>query len=251
VITDLVGFVASIYMRGISYVNIPTTLIAQLDAAIGGKTAINLSSAKNIVGAFHHPKLVLIDPLILETLPVIEIRHGLAEAIKVSMISSGDLFTFIESHLDEALQKKTAVLEFIILQSIQLKLNLLERDPYERNLQRVLNFGHTFGHALETAMGYNGIHHGEAISIGMMVETKLAYKRGVCDNDIVQRLETLLLRAGLPISFSNDSLPEVYRSLREIALVRGNHLNVVLPVDIGNAVVESEIQTDELLSVFK
>jgi 3-dehydroquinate synthase len=249
VITDLVGFVASIYMRGVKYVNVPTTLVSQLDAAVGGKTAINFPVTKNIVGSFYQPSLVVIDPELLRTLPEVEIRQGLAEAVKVALISSEELFAYIESHIDKALNKDIHVLEHIIRNSVQIKLSLLEPDPYERDLRRLLNFGHMIGHALESAMGYSRIKHGDAIAIGMMAEARLALHLKVCNNETVERLKSILLKIGLPISCNQMILPKLSQTLSHIALIRGGSLNAVLPLYIGSAKVDGNVSASDILKL--
>jgi len=246
VVTDISGFVASIYMRGIKYVNIPTTLLSQVDAAIGGKTGVNLIDAKNIIGSFHHPSLVIIDPSLLITLSDFEIRQGLAEIIKIAIISSKKLFRLVQSNIYEIFQKKIDILEQVITESIRLQLNLLEPDPYENNLCRLLNFGHTIGHALESVIGYGRISHGDAISIGMITSTRLAKALGLCDIQTLQQIESILVNAKLPITFDRSVYPKLLKALESIKMIRGGRLNVVLPTEIGNAIVDINITANEL-----
>jgi 3-dehydroquinate synthase len=247
VITDLAGFIASIYMRGICYVNLPTTFLAQADAAVGGKTAVNLPISKNMIGAFHHPALVIIDPDFLFSLPDLEIRKGLAEVIKIAAISSEPLFGFLESNIEKVFQKNPATLEHIISKCVLLKSNLLETDPYEHNLRRALNFGHTVGHAVESALGYEQISHGEAVSIGMMAVTRLSYDRKQCDLMTFKRIENMLMKAGLPTSCTRHiERPKLLEALKKIELIRGQTLHVVLPTEIGKYSIVEDVTTDEL-----
>ncbi len=245
-ITDLTGFVASIYMRGIRYVNIPTTLTAQLDAGIGGKTAVDHPSAKNLIGSFFHPPSVYCDPQVLGSLSLREIRNGLAEAVKVAMISSPELFEFIESHLNRILDKDVSCLTQVVRAAIRLKVRLLEKDPYEKKLKRSLNFGHSVAHAIEAQKGFSDIKHGEAVAIGMACASRIAQQRGLCSKSTVNRLLALLERAGMPTCISGLSVEEIARFLRPIHLIRGGSLHYVLPTGIGKVTIKDDISHDEI-----
>jgi 3-dehydroquinate synthase len=245
-ITDLTGFVASIYMRGINYVNIPTTLTAQLDAGIGGKTAVDHHSAKNLIGSFLHPLSVYCDPQVLVSLPTREIKSGLAEAVKVAMISSHELFEFIEMNLDSIIDKDISSLSQLVQAAIRLKVQLVEKDPYEKNLKRSLNFGHSIAHAIEAAKGFSGINHGEAVAIGMACASRIAQERCLCSKRTMKRLLTLLERAELPTCISDFSTEEITKFLEPIRLIRGGSLHFVLPTGIGKVTIKDDISDEEI-----
>ena len=195
VIVDMVGFVASAFMRGLPYVNVPTSLIAQLDAAIGGKTGIDYDGSKNLLGAFYHPAAVLIDPDLLATLPDREIRSGLAEAVKVGMLHP-PLFAKLESlELDRA-----GDLDVVIREAVLCKMRLLRDDPFEQSLVRLLNLGHSIGHALEAATGFVAYRHGEAVAIGIAVATAISRSRGLCSAETKDRILGCLGTCGLAVS---------------------------------------------------
>lgn len=245
VITDLGGFVAATYMRGVPYVNVPTTLLAQVDAAIGGKVAVDHIHAKNLLGSFYHPCAVYSDPNVLKTLPVEETRHGLAEAIKAAIIGSQPLFEFIEQHALALLNGDTSLLTRLITMAVTTKIAFLTPDPYERDLRRGLNFGHMIGHALETALAYKGMPHGEAISIGMATATRIAQARGLCDEQSASRIQALLAGIGLPIATSVTS-SQIWHSLSIIRAIRNGHFYEVLPTGIGQYVFSDDLSEIEL-----
>ena len=246
VITDLTGFVAATYMRGVSYVNVPTTLLAQLDAAIGGKVGVDHPRAKNLIGSFYHPRAVYVDPDTLRTLPVQEIRHGLAEAIKVAVIGSQPLFEFIERRTPALLGGDMAVLTEVVTMAVAAKVALLVPDPYEHDLRRALNFGHTIGHALETALAYKNISHGDGIAIGMATATRIARARGFCERGTADRILALLARVGLPVIASGDTPAQVWQGLGVIRAIRDGHFHEVLPTGIGHYVLSDDLSESDL-----
>lgn len=197
VIGDLAGFVAAIAFRGIPFLNVPTTLLAQVDSSVGGKTGVNLPEGKNLVGAFHQPRLVVADVLTLRTLPEREFRSGLAEVVKHGMIADADLFRRLEERADRILERDPDSLREIVSRSCAIKAKVVEADEQETGLRAMLNFGHTIGHALEAALGYGSITHGEAVAYGMLVAATLSVRRGLCPEDDAGRLQTLLERFGL------------------------------------------------------
>jgi 3-dehydroquinate synthase len=245
-ITDMAGFVASVYMRGINYINVPTTLTAQLDAAIGGKTSVDHPSAKNLIGTFFQPQSVYCDPQVLGTLPRREISNGLAEAVKVAMISSPELFEFIETNLDGILERDVSSLTRLVLAAARLKVQLLKEDPYETDLRRPLNFGHSVAHAIEASKGYVGIGHGEAVAIGMACASRIAQRRQLCSTHTTGRLLELLDRIGLPTCISGVLLEDISRFLEPIRLVRGGSLNFVLPTEFGEVLIRDDISDEEV-----
>ena len=247
VITDLVGFVAATFMRGIPYINIPTTLIAQADAAIGGKVAVNHAVGKNLIGAFWHPNYVLIDPVFLETLPLRHLKSGLAEIIKVSIITDPQLFNYIESNVSEILDKKIRKLEYIVYRSVRAKVKLLESDPYERELKRALNLGHTLGHPLETLYKYSSLTHGEAVSIGMYIATHVALQRELCVAKHGQRILRLLLNTSIPSALIDIVPEELWNHIQVVRRVRNNNIHFVLPVEIGRVTFVEDLSLPEIV----
>ena len=239
VIGDLTGFVASTYLRGITFIQMPTTLVAQVDASIGGKTGVNHPKGKNLIGTFYQPKLVLIDVSTLRTLPRRELVGGMAEVVKYGVIADPGLFTFLEQHHAELLNDDLAFLERIVIRSARIKADVVAKDEREGGLRRILNYGHTLGHAIEAAAGYGRWHHGEAISIGMDFAARLSATLGVCDQRLVDRQHRLLERLGLPTRVPPRIDPQ--RLLSAMALdkkIRGGRLHFVLPKRFGDVVVE-------------
>ena len=197
VIGDLAGFVAATLYRGIPFVNLPTTLLAQVDSSVGGKTGVNLPEGKNLVGAFHQPCLVVADVLTLRTLPEREFRSGLAEVVKHGMIADAAFFEGLERQADRILARDPDALQGMVARSCAIKTSVVERDERESGLRAMLNFGHTVGHAIEAALGYGAITHGEAVAHGMVVATALSVLRGLCPEGDARRLQELLGRFGL------------------------------------------------------
>jgi len=246
VITDLSGFVAATYMRGVPYVNVPTTLLAQLDAAVGGKVGVNHERAKNLIGFFYHPRAVYADPEVLRTLPIQEVRHGLAEAIKVAIIASRPLFDFIEQHAFALLSGDMALLTEVMKMAVVAKVALVAPDPYEHDLRRALNFGHTIAHALETVLAYRGISHGDAVAIGIATATRIAMVRGLCNGQTAERILELLTRIGLPIVAADVTPAQVWQALAAIWAIRDGHFYEVLPTDIGHYVFSDDLSENDL-----
>jgi 3-dehydroquinate synthase len=204
VVGDITGFAAATLQRGVPFVQIPTTLLAQVDASVGGKTAVNHPAGKNLIGAFYQPRLVVIDVETLRSLPKREFVAGLAEVIKYGVILSADLFTLIEEQLPRVLQLDTDLLTFVIKTCCQLKALVVEEDETESDYRAILNFGHTLGHAIESMTEYKQFLHGEAVAIGMVFATHLSYKRGLCSATVEQRVRKLLKKAGLPVDIPKD-----------------------------------------------
>lgn len=198
VIGDLTGFAAATYMRGIPFVQLPTTLLAQVDSSVGGKTAINHPLGKNMIGAFYQPQLVVCDLRTLSTLPDRELRAGLAEVIKYGPIADVAFMEWLEQNLNAVLAKETAALAHVVKRSCEIKAWVVGHDEKELGLRAILNFGHTFGHAIEAGMGYGVWLHGEGVSAGMVMAAELSRRLGLIDPEFVQRLVTLIQRAGLP-----------------------------------------------------
>lgn len=198
VIGDMTGFAAAVYMRGISFVQIPTTLLAQVDSSVGGKTAINHTLGKNMIGAFYQPKLVICDLSTLTTLPLRELRSGLAEVLKYGPIADMGFMLWLEANVENVLSRDLDALAHCVRRSCEIKARIVGQDERESGLRAILNFGHTFGHAIEAGMGYGVWLHGEGVAAGMVMAAKLSQKLGLIDENFVLRLTDLIKRAGLP-----------------------------------------------------
>ena len=207
IVCDITGYVASIYMRGISFGYVSTSLLSQIDASIGGKTGINFHGFKNLVGVFSQPDFVICDTAMLHTLPAGEIDNGLAEAIKHAIIQDDSYFSFIEEHVRQLRSLDRISIEHLVTRSIEIKTAIVTRDEKEKGERKKLNFGHTYGHAIESL---TGIPHGHAVSIGMIKAAKLSVKLGYCNNELIARIEKLLKQFDLPIDteFPNEALIE-------------------------------------------
>lgn len=228
---DLAGFVAATFLRGVALVQLPTTLLAQVDAAIGGKTAIDLAAGKNLVGAFHQPELVAADSRTLGTLPQAELRSGLVEAIKMAALLDLDLLARIESDLDRLLGGDPAALAPVVRDAAAAKVGVVQRDPFEGGERQLLNYGHTLGHALETAAGYGAVLHGDAVAWGMRFCHRLALRRGA-DAGFLARVERLLDRLGLPEP-PPVGVAEVLANLGRDKKARSTGLVWILPMAPG------------------
>ena len=248
VIGDLAGFAAAVYMRGIPYVQIPTTVQAQVDASVGGKTAINHPKGKNLIGAFHQPKLVVIDVDTLKTLPQRDIRAGLIEVIKMGVIRDEPLFERVEENLEAILNLDDTTLIEIISQACVNKAEIVAKDEKESGLRMVLNYGHTFGHALEAMTHYNRYRHGEAVSIGMHCAAQLATNLRMFSETDFQRQRALLKRAKLPIAFPTDLTPEALCDAMYLdKKTLGGKLRLILPTRIGEVVIHDDVDDRHIL----
>ena len=248
VIGDLAGFAAAVYMRGIPYVQIPTTLQAQVDASVGGKTAINHPKGKNLIGAFHQPKLVVIDVDTLKTLPQRDIRAGLIEVIKMGVIRDEPLFESVEEDLEAILNLDDTTLIEIISQACVNKAEIVAKDEKESRLRMVLNYGHTFGHALEALTHYNRYRHGEAVSMGMNCAAQLAVNLGMFSDTDFQRQRALLKRAKLPITLPSDLTPEALCDAMYLdKKTLGGKLRLILPTRIGEVVIRDDVDDRHVL----
>ncbi len=237
VIGDTVGFVASTYLRGVPFVQCPTTLLAMVDAAVGGKVGVNLPQGKNLVGSFYQPSLVVADPQTLQTLPARELRCGLAECVKHAVIRDASLFDWIEHHLDAIFALEPQTMTELVARNVQIKADVVMADEKEAGQRAHLNFGHTFAHAIEATCGYGqpgGYHHGEAVSLGMVAGTRLAAAVGRCDPSVAQRLTELLDRIGLPTRSDRlASTPQLMAAMRLDKKVASGRLRLVLPQQMG------------------
>ena len=244
---DLAGFVAATYMRGMNFVQVPTTVLAQVDASIGGKTAIDHPRAKNLVGAFHQPRLVLVDPLTAITLPERDFRSGLAEIVKHGIVLDAAYFDDLERSTAPLLARDPGTLERIIGGSCQLKASVIERDPEEQSeLRFALNYGHTIGHALEAATGYGRWTHGEAVSLGIVAEAHLARRIGIAGDDTVARQERLLAAVGLPTRATGVDAAAVLDATRRDKKARDGKIPFVLAPAIGSFRVVYDVPADDV-----
>lgn len=233
VVGDMAGYVAATYTRGLPYVQIPTTLVACVDSSIGGKTGVDTPHGKNLIGSFHQPWRVYIDVATLSTLDEINIREGLAEVIKYGVISDGSLFTYVENNVDKIFSYDSQALTHIVRRGCEIKADVVERDERESNLRKILNFGHTIGHAVENLSDYT-ISHGQAISIGMAAEGALACEMGLWKKEELERLTTLLEKAGLSTKMPDGSdIQNVINTMKLDKKSRAGRIEMVLPKAIG------------------
>jgi len=247
VIGDLTGFVASIYMRGIPYIQIPTTLLSQVDSSVGGKTAVNHPLGKNMIGSFWQPSLVWIDVDTLDTLPEREFISGMAEVIKYGIIWDREFFDFLETNKEKILKKDKNLLIPIIKRSCEIKAEVVSKDERESFLRAILNYGHTIGHAIETLTGYSTYLHGEAISIGMVYEAKLSSILGFLDRESFDRIKNILKDFGLPTSLPLNM--DLSAMVKAILLDKKNiegKIRMVIPESIGKMKINFEISGEDL-----
>ncbi|MDR1423861.1 MAG: 3-dehydroquinate synthase [Azoarcus sp.] len=241
VVGDMSGFAAACYQRGMPFIQVPTTLLAQVDSSVGGKTAINHPLGKNMIGAFHQPRLVLADTAVLATLPARELSAGLAEVIKIGIIRDAEFFAWLEQHIDALRAQDPEALAFAIERSCRNKADIVAADETEQGVRALLNLGHTFGHAIETGLGYGQWLHGEAVAAGTAIAAELARRLGWLDAEDAARIERLLVRAGLPV-FSPPLGEARYLALMaHDKKVAAGKLRFVLPRKIGEAVVTEEV----------
>jgi len=242
VIGDLAGFIAATYARGLAFVQVPTTLLAQVDSSVGGKVGINLPGAKNMVGSFWQPAGVFIDTSVLTTLPEREYRAGLAEVVKYGVILDAEFFAYLEAHAAQLNQRDPAVLEHVIARSCRLKADVVENDERElTGLRAVLNYGHTFCHALETVTGYGTYLHGEAVSLGMLCASRLAERLGRVDAAFTQRQRTLLAKLGLPVDFPAADHDALLAAMGHDKKVEHGRLRFVLPTRMGHVELVGDV----------
>jgi len=238
VVGDLAGFAAAVYLRGIPFVQVPTTLVAQVDSSIGGKTGVNHPLGKNLIGSFYQPQLVLSDPDVLHTLPAREYRAGLAEVIKYGVIADARLFKFLETGMQGILNFDPAAVHHIIQSSSASKATVVSQDEREGDRRRILNFGHTLGHALETVTKYRRYRHGEAVAIGMVVAARLAVQLGLADTRVAARIRDLVHKAGLPDQLPPYPATALLRAMRQDKKVQDQRIHFVLPDRIGHVSVQ-------------
>lgn len=240
VVGDLAGFAAATYQRGVTFVQAPTTLLAQVDSAVGGKTGVNHPGGKNLIGAFHQPALVVSDTATLHTLPARELRAGLAEVIKYGLICDAALFAWLEAHLDELLSGDAAALTHVIRRSCEIKAAIVARDEHEHGERALLNLGHTFGHALESATSYKEWLHGEAVGAGLVMAAAMSSACGLLAEADAARVRRLIERAGLPGRVASVSPRQALEHMRIDKKKLGGRLRLVLLKGIGAAFLTAD-----------
>lgn len=271
VIGDLTGFVAATYMRGLPLVHIPTTLLAQVDSSIGGKVAVDHPLAKNIMGSFYQPQAVYIDPEVLQTLSERDINNGIVETIKIAVISSPSLFRWLEKNIDQFINKNIYLLDELVKKAVSLKVDIVLKDPWERGLRKILNFGHSIGHALEVEAGYQGLSHGEAVALGMLIETKIAHHRGICSEALEEQIKSILSSLSSSLSFlpacavhadrrKQESINTVIRELdlnqlwETLTLDKKNiqgKMRFILPETLGKVTLVDDITKEEVIKALE
>jgi len=238
VIGDLAGFVAATFMRGLPLVQVPTTLLAQVDSSVGGKVAVNHSQAKNMIGSFYQPKVVIIDVNLLQTLEERELRSGLSEVIKYGVIKDKELFEVLKKNISKIKELDQDCLEEVIAKSCQIKAEIISQDEREKDLRAILNYGHTVGHAIEAVTKYGKYRHGEAIAIGMMVESNLSVELGLFSKEGVKEQEWLFQEAGLKVNFKGIDLSLIMEAMRLDKKKLGEKLRFILPLEIGKVLIK-------------
>jgi len=252
VIGDITGFAASTYMRGIAYVQVPTTLLAQVDSSVGGKTGVNHELGKNMIGTFWQPRLVWIDVETLKTLPGKELLAGMAEVIKYGVIHDGKLFDFLDAEKKSILNLQEQALIHIIKRSCEIKADVVSKDEREAGLRAILNYGHTIGHAVETVTRYTQYLHGEAVAIGMHLEARLAQKLNFISSDTAERIRNLIEAYGLPSELPHGLDREsVLSSMHLDKKAIAGKLTFVLPEKIGSVKIKREIDEQVLREILK
>jgi 3-dehydroquinate synthase len=245
VIGDMAGFVAATVLRGVPFVQVPTTLLSMVDASVGGKTGIDHAAGKNLIGAFHQPIAVLIDPTVLRTLPPRELRSGLAECIKHEIIRDREGFAALEQNIPRAMALDVEYLTTLIAHNVAIKARVVEADPFERGERAHLNFGHTFGHAIETVSNYE-YAHGECVALGMVAASRLAQRLGMLDGESVARITKLIGAAGLPTGAMKLRTDDVVDAMFFDKKVKGGRLRFVLPDAIGHVVIRDNVPIERV-----
>jgi 3-dehydroquinate synthase len=246
VVGDMAGFAAACYQRGVDYVQVPTTLLAQVDSSVGGKTGVNHPGGKNLIGAFHQPRAVVTDIDTLHTLPPRELRAGLAEVIKIGLVADADFLAWMESNLEALLSLESAAVVHAVRRSCELKAGIVAEDEREHGRRALLNLGHTFGHAIETATGYGAWLHGEAVGAGLLLAADLSHRIGWLDAGDVERVRRLLSRAGLPTEAPRIGANRALALMGMDKKVLGGRLRLVLTRRLGEGVVTGDYPADAL-----
>ncbi len=247
---DITGFVAATFLRGIPYIQIPTTLLAQVDSSVGGKTGVNHRLGKNLIGAFYQPNLVCVDTRSLATLPESEFRAGLFEVIKYGLIYDAEFFDYFEENLSKILERDVAVLETVISRCCEIKAEVISIDEREENLRQILNFGHTLGHALEVATEYRTFKHGEAVAYGMLAVTHLSHHEGLVDSAVLDRIRQTILAIGPLPPASEIPFSRLLDSIKLDKKRRDDETVLVLLKEIGQTLIKSGFEEELLAEVW-
>ncbi len=252
VISDITGFAAACYHRGVSWIAIPTTLLAQVDASVGGKTAANHTSGKNLIGAFHPPSAVLIDIHTLETLPDREYQAGIAEIIKAALIRDASFFAWLEDNMPTLIARDKNTVFYAIKRSIEIKRDIVIEDEKEKNQRMLLNLGHTFAHAIEKNTGYGHWLHGEAVAYGILIASILSHQQKQLDETDLNRIRALLTQFGFIKSLPTHITPEdLTNTMRSDKKVKSNHLRLILLEKIGCAIIRDDITSPAIMAAWK
>lgn len=252
VVGDMTGFAAASYQRGVNFIQIPTTLLSQVDSSVGGKTGVNHPLGKNMIGAFYQPQSVVIDIDTLNTLEDKELIAGIAEVIKYGLIIDADFFDWLEDNIDRLLQRDPEALIYAIKRSCEIKADIVAADEKEKGQRALLNLGHTFGHAIETAMGYGNWLHGEAVGCGMVMAARMSHELGWYSKEELERTVSLIKRSGLPINPPDDITPKQFLDLMQVdkKVVDGT-LRLILLQGIGQAIVTADFPPDTLTNTLE
>lgn len=244
IVGDIAGFAAASFMRGVRFIQIPTTIVAQVDSSVGGKTGVNHPLAKNIIGAFHQPAAVIIDLTLLKTLPDRELRAGFAEVIKHGVIADADLFSYLEEHVEAILDKDLSAIEYPVVRSCEIKADVVARDEREQGLRANLNYGHTFGHAVEAVSQYGRFLHGEAVAMGMHAAGVLARNLGLVDDAFVDRQRACIEAFGLPVTWPQLPTDETLTAMRHDKKARAGALKFVIADRLGHVIHRTDVSED-------
>jgi 3-dehydroquinate synthase len=250
VVGDLTGFVAATYQRGVDFLQIPTTLLAQVDSSVGGKTAVNHPAGKNMIGAFYQPRVVVIDAATLNSLPPREYAAGLAEVVKYGVIADADLFSWLEGHVDALLQRDADALGYVIKRSCEIKADVVAQDETEAGIRAILNFGHTFGHAIENLSGYGTWLHGEAVAVGMVMAARFSEMLQLLQQGQAQRLSELLAALSLPVKLQDDLAPDaMLQAMGMDKKAADGKLRFVVTTGMGSATLTDDFPLQALHDV--
>jgi len=251
VVGDITGFTASIFMRGINFIQIPTTLLAQVDASVGGKTAVNHKAGKNLIGSFHQPKCVICDSRFLETLKATEISAGLSETIKYGLIYDREFFQWLQKNTQQILSNDPVAVAHAIQRSCAIKAEIVAQDEKEQSVRALLNFGHTFGHAIEKLTGYGNWTHGDAVAVGMVLAARLSENMSLITPEDVQNIEEILTAANLPISLPNIDPAELLAAMQSDKKVKDRNIQLVLLKNIGEAFLTADYSQEDLANILR
>ena len=249
VVCDITGFVASVFMRGVSFIQIPTTLLAQVDASVGGKTGVNHKFGKNLIGTFYQPSVVICDTAFLSSLPSEEMSGGLAEIIKYGLIYDRNFFVWLQSNVSNILKQDRSSLGHAVQRSCQIKAEIVAQDETEQSIRAILNFGHTFGHSIENQTGYGQWGHGQAVAAGMVLAARLSEKMSLISEEDLETIKSILSKAGLPVEPPKINVNDFIDNMKTDKKVKKRKIQLVLLNKIGEAFLTSEYSEEDLIKV--